>query len=44
MTVRSGSIGFFDSVKRMITEQDGLMWLAVTAPVDIKPTCGKQDG
>ena len=31
VTVRSGSIDFFGSVKRMITGQDALMWLAVTA-------------
>ena len=33
VTVRSGSIDFFGSVKRMITGQDALMWLAVTAAV-----------
>ena len=44
VTVRSGNIDFFGSVKRMITGQDALMWLAVTAAVGIKPTCEKQDG
>ena len=33
VTVRSGNIDFFGSVKRMITGQDALMWLAVTAAV-----------
>ena len=33
VTVRSGSIDFFGSVKRMITRQDAQMWLAVTAAV-----------